>query len=84
VDIDLATPIDGINKGVRGRDEPGENLKIKRENVEVTDAAVGDYALAAERPANRTEDLAPEGAVARPVIEILDDADFFGVAPLSK
>ena len=74
-----------MNKGVRGRDEPGENLKIGRENVEVADAAVGDYALAAEHPVNRTEDLAPEGTVvARPVIEILDDADFFGVAPLSK
>jgi len=73
-----------MNKGVQGRDEPGKNLKIGRENVEVADAAVGDYALAVEHPVNRTEDLAPEGAVARPVIEILNDADFFSVAPLSK
>ena len=72
VGADLATPIDGMNKGVRGRDEPVENLKIGRENVEVADAAVCDYALAAVRPVNRTEDLAPEGAVARPVIEILE------------
>ena len=69
--------VDGLDMrpGMAGSDASGEQLEIGGDHVQVADRAIGDAALHAQSLVHRRVDLAPEGAVARLRIEILDHGD---------
>src|SRR5664279_1304032 len=68
----IAGKIDDMHKGMRGCDRSGQKLKASSDHRNVTNAAIGHDTVAAERFVHVRLYLAPEGAIARGIVKILD------------
>src|SRR5579863_1693404 len=73
-DIRVAAHLHHMDVRVAWADPPAENLEARREHVEVAERSIGDAAFDAEREMRRRLHLAPEGAIAGLVVDVLDTA----------
>jgi hypothetical protein len=74
-DIDLATHLNKMHMRMARHDAAADDLKAGRQHIEVAERSVCDATLGAEREMNRRLHLAPEGAEAGTIVDILDDGD---------
>ncbi len=73
--VDRIAEAHEVDVGMARPDAAADDLEAVGEHVAVAERAVGDAALGAESLVDGAVHLAPEGAVTRPVIEVLDHDD---------